>query len=117
MLMVCFPTTIEGSLISRPNSTFSIDFYLNDVPDPSGYGEGQRYFGTTTVTTDASGLADINFVLPGSAAPGEVITATATDRSGNTSEFSLDTSVTSEPRRTSRSASPTRPTRSRSARR
>ncbi len=90
-------TTIEGNLSSRPNSTFSIDFYLNDVPDPSGYGEGQRYFGATTVTTNASGLADINFVLPGTAAPGQVITATATDRSGNTSEFSLDTSVTSNP--------------------
>ncbi len=90
-------TTIEGSLTSRPNSTFSIDFYLNDVPDPSGYGEGQRYFGTTTVTTNASGLADLNVVIPGGAAPGQVITATATDRSGNTSEFSLDTSVTAEP--------------------
>ena len=90
-------TTIEGSLNSRPNSTFLIDLYLNDEPDPTGYGEGQRYFGTTTVTTNAGGLADLNFELPGVAAPGQVITATATDRSGNTSEFSLDTSVTSEP--------------------
>jgi uncharacterized repeat protein (TIGR01451 family) len=90
-------TTIEGSLISRPNSTFSIDFYLNDAPDPSGYGEGQRYFGTRTITTNASGLADLNFEIPGGAAPGLVITATATDRSNNTSEFSLERSVTPGP--------------------
>ena len=81
-------TTIQGTLNSLPNTTFQIDFYSNAAVDPSGNGEGAQFFGTTSVTTNNSGNATINATLPLALPTGRVITATATDPNGNTSEFS-----------------------------
>ncbi len=80
-------TVAQGSLNSRPSTTFQLDFFSNDAADPSGHGEGQRYLGTTNLTTDGTGNA--NFSFTGAALiSGRFITATATDPAGNTSEFS-----------------------------
>src|SRR5204863_459849 len=46
-------TTISGTLNSASNSTFALDFYLNLACDPSGFGEGQTFLGSTNVTTVA----------------------------------------------------------------
>src|SRR5205823_6292875 len=52
-------TTISGVLTSAPSATFRIEFFLSDTNDlnPSGYGEGQTFIGSTNVTTGASGGA------------------------------------------------------------
>lgn len=81
-------TTIQGTLNSKPNTTFQIDFYSNAACDPSGNGEGARFFDTTSVTTDANGNATINLASSVTLVSGRVLTATATDPAGNTSEFS-----------------------------
>jgi hypothetical protein len=81
-------TGIAGSLNSLPNTTFIVDFYASAAADPSGSGEGQRYLGSTTVATDGSGNVSFSLFLAAATATGEVITATATDPNGNTSEFS-----------------------------
>ncbi|HEX7333951.1 MAG TPA: SBBP repeat-containing protein [Pyrinomonadaceae bacterium] len=81
-------TTIQGSLKSIPNTTFDVDFYSNASVDPSGNGEGAQFFGTTSVNTDGNGDGTINVTFPIGLASGRVITATATDPNGNTSEFS-----------------------------
>jgi hypothetical protein len=81
-------TTIQGSLKSLPNTTFQIDFYSNSAVDPSGNGEGAQYFDTASVTTNLIGDATINATFPVGLPSGRVITATATDPNGNTSEFS-----------------------------
>jgi hypothetical protein len=81
-------TTIQGSLNSLPLTTFDIDFYSSAAVDPSGNGEGAQFFGTTAVTTNGNGDATINVTFPVALAAGRVITATATDPNGNTSEFS-----------------------------
>lgn len=81
-------TTIQGSLKSIPNTTFNIDFYSNAAVDPSGNGEGAQFFHTASVNTDGNGNANINVTVPTALASGRVITATATDPNGNTSEFS-----------------------------
>ncbi len=81
-------TTIQGSLNSTPNQTFQIDFYSSAALDPSGNGEGALFFNTTSVNTDANGNASINVTFPMSLAAGRIITATATNSAGNTSEFS-----------------------------
>lgn len=81
-------TTIQGSLKSIPNTTFNVDFYSNAAVDPSGNGEGAQFFGTASVNTDANGDATINVTLPSGLPAGRVITATATDPNGNTSELS-----------------------------
>ena len=83
-------TTILGTLNSTPNTTFNIDFYSNAMCDPSGNGEGAMPFGSSSavVTTDANGNGTFNITFPVSLPAGRVLTATATDPSGNTSEFS-----------------------------
>jgi photosystem II stability/assembly factor-like uncharacterized protein len=81
-------TTIQGSLNSIPNTTFQIDFYSSAAVDPAGNGEGALFFNTTPIMTDGNGNATINVTFPASLGAGRVVTATATDPNGNTSEFS-----------------------------
>ncbi len=86
-------TTLGGSLQSMAHMTYHIELFASAVADPSGYGQGQIYLGSTSVTTDSTGLA--NFVASFAAAVpvGQFISATATDTAGNTSEFSLSVPV------------------------
>jgi hypothetical protein len=81
-------TVIEGTLNSRPGSTFTIEFFSNNSCDILGNGEGQTFIGEITITTDANCNASFSVSLPVSVPSGQVITATATDSSNNTSEFS-----------------------------
>ena len=76
---------VQGTLNSIPNATFRIEFFGNAACDASGNGEGATLLGTTSITTDATGNAAIPLF---SAAAGQFVTATATDGSNNTSEFS-----------------------------
>lgn len=81
--------TILGTFNSLASLTFRIDFFSNPTCDPSGYGEGKVYLGSTTVTTSSSGDATINATLSVSVPVNEYITSTATSASsGDTSEFS-----------------------------
>jgi hypothetical protein len=91
----------------EPNATITLDFYANATPDPtkdsngvSGYGRGQTYLGSRTVYTDNTGNVsfDADFAVGNLA--GQWVSATATDQSGNTSEFSLDVQATSAPSQT-----------------
>jgi len=94
-------TFITGSLNSRPSTNFTIDFYANAATDPSGFGEGQSWIGSTGVTTDGSGNATFTASTPAIYLKGNHITATATDAAGNTSEFSSPvTSASTIPGRT-----------------
>jgi hypothetical protein len=81
-------TTIQGTLNSIPNATFQIDFYSNAAVSPSGNGPGAQFVGTAPANTDGNGNATINATFPVGLPVGRVITATATDPNGNTSEFS-----------------------------
>ncbi|MEN3332392.1 MAG: hypothetical protein V7641_1757 [Blastocatellia bacterium] len=90
-------TTIRGTLNSKANSPFTLDFYANSACDPSGLGEGEAFISSSTVATDASGNATFSLTLPGALNPGQVVTATATDAAGNTSEFSQCKVVTTGP--------------------
>jgi hypothetical protein len=81
-------TTIQGVLASTPNTTFTLEFFANSVPDPSGYGEGERFLGSVTVTTDDFGIVAFTVTLPTGVAGGQYLTATATAPDGSTSEFS-----------------------------
>jgi uncharacterized repeat protein (TIGR01451 family) len=82
-------TQVIGTLDSAPNAPYAIDFFWSLACDPSGYGEGEVYFGSVPVMTGNNCLAAFNVVFPGVLIPaGVVVTATATDAAGNTSEFS-----------------------------
>jgi hypothetical protein len=81
-------TVIRGNFTSTPDSTYGIEFFYSDVCDPSGFGEGQNYLGTSTISTDGSGNAGFIRTFGFSLPPQSFVTATATDQAGNTSEFS-----------------------------
>jgi len=81
-------TSIQGTLNSTPNTAFRVDFYSNAACDSSGNGEGGLFMGSADVTTAGDGNATINGNLSYTQAAGRVVTATATDPLGNTSEFS-----------------------------
>lgn len=80
---------ILGSLESQPNQSYEIDFYVSETCDDSGYGQGEIYLGSASAGTDGNGLATIDVTFgSGVLDPGQSVAATATDSSGNTSEFS-----------------------------
>ncbi|HZP80367.1 MAG TPA: hypothetical protein VFB21_01895, partial [Chthonomonadaceae bacterium] len=82
---------VIGTLESLPNAAFALDFYLNDQPDPSGYGEGRRYLMTQTATTNAQGKANFRFPMPFAVG---YVSATATNlATGDTSEFGPDLAI------------------------
>ena len=89
--------TIGGTLHSAASQTFDLDFFVNSVCDVSGAGQGTTYLGSTSASTDASGDATFTTVLPANPSEGLIATATATDTSGNTSQFSACEAVQQVP--------------------
>jgi len=80
--------TVSGTLNSLASTTFTLEFFANAACGSQGYGQGQTYIGSASVTTDGTGNAifgPFTFVIP---AGQSVITATATRPTNNTSEFS-----------------------------
>ncbi len=87
-------TSVEGTLQSAPNQDYVVEFFASPACDASGFGQGERYIGSTSVTTDAGGSAGFAVSLAASTNAGEVVTATATRAStGETSEFSACVAV------------------------
>jgi hypothetical protein len=83
--------TLEGTLNSTPNQTYTLEFFGNSGVDTSGFGEGRNFLGSTQVTTDASGNASffgVNFAVS-STTVGSWVSATATNTLGDTSEYSV----------------------------
>jgi Bacterial Ig-like domain (group 3)/Right handed beta helix region/Bacterial Ig-like domain len=89
-------TMITGSLTGAPNQTFTIQFFSNATADPTGYGQGQTFVGLTTTRTNSSGTATFTFFAAGNLG-GQMLSATATDASGNTSEFAKSIKVSPAP--------------------
>jgi hypothetical protein len=40
---------------STPNTAIHVEFFISDVADPSGFGQGQTFAGSLDATTDANG--------------------------------------------------------------
>ena len=83
-------TRVQGLLRSTPSATFTLDFYGNDgcTPRPQDFLEARTWLGESEVTTDATGSVAFDVTLPILITPGDFVSATATDATGNTSEFS-----------------------------
>lgn len=79
---------ISVTLESQSNTMYTIELFRNLTCDATGHGEGQQYLRTAQVTTDGAGQAAFTVNLIGFVAPGNGITAVATDSVGNSSEFS-----------------------------
>ena len=83
-------TTITGRFNSAANTIYTLDFYGNAAcaGRPQDFREGETYLGSDDIMTDGSGNAAINVILPVTLDDDTLVTATATDPDGNTSEFS-----------------------------
>lgn len=84
---------VEGSLNGIATTTLVVEFFVSAAADDTGYGEGERVLGSTIATTNNSGNASFTAGFTGALAVGAVVSATATDPNGNTSEFSLSVSA------------------------
>lgn len=80
--------------LDSPTNQYRVEFFANDTADPSGYGEGQTYLGSTTTAPGTNLVANLT-VPNGTNLNGKHITATTTtiDNTttsgfGSTSEFS-----------------------------
>lgn len=79
---------VQGTLNSIASAAFRLEFFANTACDSSGYGEGKTLIGSHTVGSDSGGNATFNLALAALPVGQSVVTATATDTAGNTSEFS-----------------------------
>ncbi|MEY2547821.1 MAG: large repetitive protein [Verrucomicrobiota bacterium] len=89
-------TRVRGTLHSEPNKTYRIEVFADMASDASGFGEGRVFLGAVAATTDPGGLAGFDLALT-SPAGSRIITSTATDPDGNTSEFSRSIPIAGSP--------------------
>ena len=93
---------VVGQLRSTPNSTFTIDFYASAESKQIGtffVAEGERWVGSIVVITNEFGDAAFSTEVA-DVVLGEFVTATATNNSNSTSEFSSPVLVRGRGRKT-----------------
>ncbi|MEP6947614.1 MAG: carboxypeptidase-like regulatory domain-containing protein, partial [Acidobacteriota bacterium] len=81
-------TTIQGNLDSIAGQNFIVQIFVSDACDMSSYGEGQTLIDSFTATTGPDCHKIFGRTFSPEIPAGKFITSTATDASGNTSEFS-----------------------------
>jgi len=88
-------TILSGTITSpnTPNTTIRIELFASNTGDSRGFGQGATFLGAVSVTTNASGNTSFSLTLTTKLASGQVISATATDPTGNTSEFAKNVIV------------------------
>ena len=99
---------IQGSLNSLNSQNYYLDFFYNNAQGPGGYGEGQVYLGSATVTTGPTGAAFFSYTNYSGNFAGQYISATATAANGDTSEFGPDILATNLPVASAQFAGPFR---------
>jgi hypothetical protein len=85
---------VQGYVTGPVGTTLHVELFSSPTADPSGYGEGATFIGSTDVATDAAGRAGFTVASLPPLPAGSVVTATASRTSGlpagsaETSEFS-----------------------------
>jgi hypothetical protein len=83
--------TAGGTLAGVAGSQVTLEFFASPAGDP----EGKVFLGSLVVTIGTNGTASFTFTLHTTAvSKGMLITATATDATNDTSEFSAGQTVT-----------------------
>ena len=81
-------TVVAGTVDGPAGQAVAVDFYAQPEADPSGFGEGETWLGSATVTPAGHGPVALGASLPG-ALSGLMLTATPTNTiSGTTGELS-----------------------------
>jgi hypothetical protein len=73
-------TTIAGSLRTATEggkTPYTIQFFSNSSPDPSGYGEGQTFIGQTTINAGSTEAVPFNATITPAVPPGRYVSAVA----------------------------------------
>jgi hypothetical protein len=78
---------VEGTLTGKANTTYRVELFAAIACDSSGAGEAEDITGVMQVTTNAAGVASFLIDSFVNYEPGVILSATATDSSGNTSAF------------------------------
>jgi CSLREA domain-containing protein len=86
-------TRVQGVLHAAANTSYRIEAFSATATDVAGRGQAGVFLGSTSVTTDASGAASIDFLGFQATVPGAFVSATATritvgPNFGETSEIS-----------------------------
>lgn len=82
---------VRGTLVAAANTTYTVEVFASPGGTTS---DAKTFLGTIDVTTGNNGFG--TFVFTSSLSGGTVITATATDPDGNTSELSAPRSIGSD---------------------
>lgn len=84
---------LTGRLESTPNTEFTLSIFHNETLPTEGQREGRTHLGNQTVMTNENGIGFFDTAADGDIQPGHWVTLTATDPTGNTSEFNEGTQV------------------------
>ncbi len=79
-------TRIVGRIDNEPNTTYTLTFHAST--DEDFVPADTQQLGTTNITTDATGIADFDLVIPAATTPGQFVAATATSPATATSSLS-----------------------------
>jgi CSLREA domain-containing protein len=82
--------TIRGTLTGAASTSYALDFFASPTANASGFGEGQRWVGSATVTTTSGGTANFTLTFSVTVPAGQAVSATATSPANNTSAFAQD---------------------------
>ena len=85
-------TTVKGTLDSMAGATYTLEFFSDTDCDPSTHGEGRSFLGSGQLVNSV-GIEPFDLTFPLAVAAGQVVTATARDPNGNTSEFAACVTV------------------------
>ena len=89
--------TVSGTLNSTAGTTFRVELFSSQTCDALGFGQGATFLGAVDVATDGGGNGSFGPTVLAIPAGQPVITATATDPAGHTSEFSSCVTATGGP--------------------
>ena len=81
-------TTVSGNIVVDTDPTLAVVEVFKAMSDPSEYGEGETYLGSTSPDADGNWSIIVTGINPG-----EAVTVTTTDMNSNTSEFSANFDV------------------------
>lgn len=87
--------TVQGTLNSKSGAAYRVEFFATPTWDATNTPEGKFFLGSTNLTTDGSGNANFTAAIASTPDTNWLITATATDASGNSSEFSAGIGIIS----------------------
>lgn len=88
-------TSIQGTLTAAASTLYRLEFFSDTVCDGSGAGQGRIPLGSSQVMTNGAGSGAISTTANVPTTPGQIVSATATDPAGNTSQFSACVTGTS----------------------